>query len=443
MPSPTMTSPGRSGAPPHAVVIGAGAAGSVTAYRLRHLLGPDASITVLEGSGHVGGRARNISFGGTRLEVGASILHSRGRRLLSLAQAVRIPISPVAERPTAVAVWNGARFTLNAPAGGLEPELVARYGQENVLRLAAVARNVASAWSTVYRLQDRGALFENPGQMLRAVSLGSLPDVSLADRLLDADVDTPIIDGFVTGILRNIYNQTPAVNAFAGSIALIGAGLAGGTLFAARDGNSRLFERVVTAANARLLLETRAASVHATPRGYAVTTTDGAELAADTVVVAAAPELAHIEFDPAVQPDHRPFQTVHVTLVAGQASARFFGANTMPDTVFTEDDPALRFTSFATAAFSPQHRAPIWKIFSAEAVGDAGLAEMFDAVHEVWRGSWSAYPVLTPRRPMPSFELAPGLYCVNAMESAASTMEHEAVAAWNVAGLVQRHLARR
>ncbi len=52
-----------------------------------------------------------------------------------------------------------------------------------------------------------------------------------------------------------------------------------------------------------------------------------------------------------------------------------------------------------------------------------------------------AYPVLRPDRDLPPFRLAAGLYWVNAMEFAASTMETETIAARNVANLVEADLS--
>ncbi|HEX6988522.1 MAG TPA: hypothetical protein VF282_03580, partial [Bacillota bacterium] len=48
----------------------------------------------------------------------------------------------------------------------------------------------------------------------------------------------------------------------------------------------------------------------------------------------------------------------------------------------------------------------------------------------------------TPVSGWPPFRLGPGLYYVNAMESAVSTMETEAIAARNVANLLARDLAQ-
>jgi monoamine oxidase len=137
----------RQGKPPTIVIIGAGAAGAVAAYRLRQLMGPSASITVLEGSSRIGGRARHVSFAGSNVEVGASILHTAGRRLLDLAGALDVALEPAGGGPGGLGVWTGEGFSLLAAPGALESELLARYGQESVLGMVSVAQDVAAARS--------------------------------------------------------------------------------------------------------------------------------------------------------------------------------------------------------------------------------------------------------------------------------------------------------
>jgi len=57
---------------------------------------------------------------------------------------------------------------------------------------------------------------------------------------------------------------------------------------------------------------------------------------------------------------------------------------------------------------------------------------------EVERLVWRAYPVLKPSQQWPPFRLGRRIYYANAMESAVSTMETEAVAGRNVVGLLRQ-----
>jgi prenylcysteine oxidase/farnesylcysteine lyase len=121
----------------------------------------------------------------------------------------------------------------------------------------------------------------------------------------------------------------------------------------------------------------------------------------------------------------------------GTPRAEYFGlarAGDLPDTVLTVEDDTIPFSSLGLVATSTDG-ALVYKLFSRDPV------QLFcsrDALEQI---RWEAYPVLRPSDDVPPFRLADGLYWVNAMEFAVSTMETEAVAARNVANLVAAQLA--
>ena len=67
---------------------------------------------------------------------------------------------------------------------------------------------------------------------------------------------------------------------------------------------------------------------------------------------------------------------------------------------------------------------------------DRLLQSLFSQVTSVRRHAWSAYPVLKPPGRWPPFRVRRGLYYVNAMESAVSTLETTVVASRNVVRLM-------
>ncbi|MBA3906564.1 MAG: NAD(P)-binding protein, partial [Pseudonocardiales bacterium] len=58
-------------------VVGAGIAGLAAAHRLRVLLGPDATITVLEQRDRIGGVLRTVDLAGVPYDVGAEAFLAR------------------------------------------------------------------------------------------------------------------------------------------------------------------------------------------------------------------------------------------------------------------------------------------------------------------------------------------------------------------------------
>ena len=69
---------------PRVAIVGGGSAGTTAAYRLWKEYGDRADITLYEREEHVGGRAWDITFAGTRIEVGGTILHSSGKHVMEL-----------------------------------------------------------------------------------------------------------------------------------------------------------------------------------------------------------------------------------------------------------------------------------------------------------------------------------------------------------------------
>ena len=93
--------------------------------------------------------------------------------------------------------------------------------------------------------------------------------------------------------------------------------------------------------------------------------------------------------------------------------------------------------SIGVTGFSPNYGKRIYKIFSAEhKMTDAELGRIFERISDVRRFTWpGAYPVLTPGIEHVPFVLAPGLYYGCAFETAAGSIEVEAVGGTNAAGL--------
>ncbi|HEY6333679.1 MAG TPA: FAD-dependent oxidoreductase, partial [Blastocatellia bacterium] len=255
---------------------------------------------------------------------------------------------------------------------------------------------------------------------------------------------------FVDGISRNNYGQGSSLHAFANVVSLAGAGFAGGSLFSIEGGNSGLAERLLQQAGVDLRLNTRVRKIRGVEAGgrqYLVVADDGTDWSFDAVVIAAPLEVAEIEIEvPGIEGRliaDRPFQVTHATFVAGELNRAFFGAHagaTLPGTILTVEDPKIWFSSVGRVGFSPAVTVPVYKVFSRETLSDQQLDRMFRSRYEVERIVWRAYPSLSAAAVWPAFELAPGLYYPNAMESAVSTIETEAVAARNVAGLLMNGL---
>ncbi|MDR1808221.1 MAG: NAD(P)-binding protein [Propionibacteriaceae bacterium] len=461
-------------------IVGAGAAGTMAAYRLRRDL-PGADVTVFDREPTAGGRTRRIEFAGAPVEVGATVLPAASPHLKALLDLTRTKpaksVPATDAKHESVGFWDGAAFAVTAKAspGLVNAGFVRHYGPTSGLRTVAALRQTASRWAKIYGLQKAGRLFLTPAALLDALGLADLTGMSFRHAMGRAGVKGGFVDEILAAITRHLYTQDARLNAFAGELGLAAAGLAGATPVALEGGNGTLFAQALAALGVELVAETRVTRIEAADPAYrppapapprrrgareeavavpppsgriAVVTKDGERRDFDAVVLAAPLETADLKVSAArrlVRTPPRQFQEVHVTLVAGTPSAGYFGlapGQAMPAHVFAASSPRTPFWSLGVAGRSPEFGCPIWKLLTASRpLSDASLRRLFDERHAVTRFVWKgAYPVLDPGTEGAPFVLAPGVYYANGLEAAASTAEVATVAGYNVAGLVARQL---
>lgn len=446
-------------------VIGAGSAGTFAAHQLHKRLGDRAQITVYEKLEHAGGRVWDVSFAGATLEAGGAVLHSSGRHTTEIMELTGAkegtPGVSMDGADETYAWWTDEGFVAHTHTSlvSMAAGIVKHVGPASALRVTSHARDMAEKWEGIYAIQDSGKTFRTVDELLDAVQEREAAETSLGEYLEKLKVNERMARDIVEPITHNMYNQGLEMNAFAGLVGLAGAGLAGGYLFAIEGGNWTVFQKTLEAIGARVRYNTAVSSISsATSEGaplgfsYRVTLEDGNAEDFDLVILAAPPAMANIEVTRDGQPVRiasNPYQVVHTRFVAGELDPAFFGAKPgekLPSTIFTASSTGAPFKSIGVTGYSPVYNSRIYKIFSGEHhVTDEELAQIFTTVHDetefVWRG---AYPVLTTDVEHVPFEIQPGLYYACAFETAAGSVEVEAVGAVNTVNLaVDELLAAR
>jgi prenylcysteine oxidase/farnesylcysteine lyase len=469
-------------------VIGAGAAGSVAAYHLWQRVGERLDLTIFERKEHVGGRAWDINFAGTRIEVGGTLLHSSGKytmELMGFTSSVEGKSGlSIDGKSETYAFWTDKGFpictktSLAAMAFGIVKHVGIPSAQKTVN--AAVA--MANKWEKIYELQSNGDIYQTPQEMLRALDLFDATQVSLKDYLDKLGVNGKMTHNVVEAIVHNMYNQGAEIGALAGLVGLAGAGLAGGYLFAVEDGNWTIYDKAIRKIGADLRVNTKIRSVEkisaaggsaaaggeaagnaaaggevgesvpssARAPHFKVTSEDGKTEIFDAVILAAPPTLADVELLVDGSPlnvNVYPYQKVETTFVVGDLNPRYFKCSPkrkLPSTIFTADSAGAPFKSIGVTGFSPEHNARIYKIFSAEhKMEERELGEIFSKIYDTCRFVWQgAYPVISPGINHLPYELAPGLFYACAFETAAGAIEVESVSGWNTAELATTYLKR-
>ena len=437
-------------------VIGAGSAGTFAAYHLNKKLGVKAAITVYEKNSHAGGRVWDVDFAGTTLEAGGAVLHSSGKYTFEIMKLVGskegVPGVSMDGDDETFGWWTdkGIVIFTHSSLVSMAAGIVKHVGPRSALKVTNHAKDMAAKWEGIYEIQASGKTFQTVPELLDAVQEREAAETSLGDYLKNLGVNDKMSKDIVESITHNMYNQGLEMNAFAGLVGLAGAGLAGGYLFAIEGGNWTVFQKTLETIDVDARFKVRVTAVEATadaerPHGYVyrVTTDDGEIKEFDAVVLAVPPAMSGFDIvsDGEVVPIAKnPYQVVHTRFVVGELDPKYFGVDPskpLPSTIFTATSAGAPFMSVGVTGFSPEYNCRIYKIFSADHhMTDEELSQIFKVVHvdteHVWRG---AYPVLTTDVEHVPFRIQPGLYFANAFETAAGSVEVEAVSAINAANI--------
>lgn len=441
-------------------VIGAGSAGTLAAHQIRKELGNEVEITVFERQAHAGGRAWDLHFAGTRIEVGGTLLHSSGKHTFELmaltgAKEGTSGLS-IDGKDETYAFWTGESFPICTKTSLVSMALgiVKRVGPASALKVTNLAKDMEHKWSGVYALQEAGNVYSTPDELIKTLGLYEPTLVSLGDYLTRENVNKRMQEEVVEAIVHNMYNQGLEMNAFAGLVGLAGAGLAGGYLYAIEGGNWTLFENTLKAIGTDYRPNVHVTRIDVNDSDgstrFMLGTNGGEKYEFDSVVLAAPLALADISIarnGEVLDFPVYPYREVQTTLVVGEPNTRYFtqkNIDRLPSTVFTAESANAPFKSFGVTGYSPEYDCRIYKIFSGDHVmTDAELEQIFTKIHDkvvyVWRG---AYPVLSPAIEHLPFELVPGLFYACAFETTAGAIEVEAVAGVNTGRLAARYLCR-
>jgi prenylcysteine oxidase/farnesylcysteine lyase len=432
-------------------VIGGGIAGCSVAWFLREQLEERVEITLYERDAQLGGRLATIDVDGTPVESGGTIIHETNRYVAGFVDRLGLervePHQREGGAEESVGVWNGEGFPFRTHGSALITRLAAvwRFGVMAPLRLQrAVAQGVAR-WNQVYDHLERGAAFHSPAALCEELGLADLLRIDGRQWLAESGVRGRFVDEYATPVGRIMYGQDVSMNGLATSIALAGAGLAG-SLFSVGGGNRLVCDGLVREADATLRTNIEVTGVVRKGANVTLELSDGSFASHDAVVLATPAGASTLAVSGMELPESAlsayPFQVTWATFIKGTPRAEYFGLRArdeLPDAVLTVEDDAIPFNSLGLVATAPDGN-HIYKLFSRQRASDSLLDDLFESRDAVEDIRWEAYPVLRPMNELPPFRLADGVYWVNAMELAVSTMETEAVAARNVANLVAAEL---
>eukprot|EP01070_Trichotokara_eunicae_P011580 Trichotokara_eunicae@DN759_c0_g1_i1.p1 len=272
----------------------------------------------------------------------------------------------------------------------------------------------------------------------------------------------------VNGLNRVNYGQkTSEMNAFAGSVSLAGGSIAG-HLYSVMGGNRQIAEGLIRKYADQVFLEHEIVSMSQTSSGgwnlEHINWAAGNET--ETVsfdkVAFASPifqglDVAVVAGLPVDRLPKLKAHTTHVTYVESDGlSSKAFKAPVapvkvrsptphdweawgevayMPALVLTYGSDEIPFSSVGYVGTNSNGKA-VYKVFSNSVLKEDVVEKYFCNENRVQRFSWRAYPELAPLNDDIPFEIAPGVFYVNALEFAASTIETAFVSARNAVRLM-------
>ncbi|PVX24514.1 MAG: hypothetical protein CW691_07300 [Candidatus Bathyarchaeum sp.] len=419
-------------------VIGAGIGGCSAAYFAhKHL--PSSKVTVYESENRIGGRAFTFNGGDMKIELGAAFFNSTNKTVCSLVDELGLKVKKLEEFMD-IAVWNGTEITFQSSQSMFYKllKLFTKY-KLSVPKLLFILREADGKIKKLYTQQE-----QKPAEfweLFETVGLAQWYKTSFDKILVKNGVDQKFIDELITPITRIIYSQNAELGGFAGLSSLLG--VYGESVYSLKDGNDVLPRKLLEAYPSNVELETKVDHIEKTSNGSFRVCVGASVSVFDAVIVAAPLENADITFDGVAKLDWqaREYQKIFIRLMKGQINSRYFNLDSsakFPSIILTskETDPITRFS------INKSTKDESWvTVTSTEPIGDDLLDDLFKNGKTVLDHTWNAaYPVFKPTQKIPNTCLDNKLLYLNAIESAASSLESSTLAAINSIKTIKQQL---
>jgi len=471
--------------PVNVAIIGAGAAGSSTAYHLSKFAAnssTDVNITIFERNHFVGGRSTTVSAydsSSLPVELGASIFVQINQILASAVTEFNLSTATNSEtRRTksipgaSLAIWDGQKILITQNGGYWDyARLWWRYGTAPLQTINLMKKTVGK-FLQMYE-EPFFPFAQGLSETAQAVGLTAVTAATGEQYIRENGITGAFAREVVQASTRVNYAQN--LGAIHGLEAMVCMAAEGA--MAVEGGNWRIFDEMIRASKAEVNLGTVVNALQKEKNGTFLLSfgKDNEQQHFDAVVVATPWQYADIDVSSLKldrEPDEVPYVELHVTLFTSPhlLSPAFF--NLPPDkhapqvilTTLPEGEPPKRGSegvgspgffsiSLLRPITNPETDAEeyLYKIFSPQPVNATFLANLLgvsdklsgsaDSISEkdvtwIYRKVWNSYPYEYPRVTFEDAKLGENLWYTGGMDSFISTMETNALMGMNVARLL-------
>ncbi|OXV10790.1 hypothetical protein Egran_01450 [Elaphomyces granulatus] len=475
-----LTTTAAGAAPKRVAIIGAGSAGSSTAYYLRQFAEVSINVTVFERNPYVGGRSTTVNVldnPAYPVELGASIFVKVNRNLVDAVKAFGLNVAIFRqdlprESKHVLGIWDGEGFV---------------YLQSDTFRWWNIVKLIwRYGWAPFWteKLMKRAInkflkLYEPPFFPFQSLSMAAA-DAGLVETLRSTGSgylrDNAISEAFSREVIQastrvNYAQNLPLIHGLETMVCMATDGAV-----SVVGGNWQIFAGMLNASSAHVRLNTSVTTINRNDNGtftvsYNEDYQSTREDLFDEIVIAGPLQDSNITISPS--PNHLPrwipYVTLHVTLFSSphRLSGQFFNlaSASVPDVILTtlphgvdlgsqQDGVGLSgFWSISTLS-KVEQKHYVYKVFSPQRLTGEFVARILGvdeptgaenltigdlAKQDVsWfhEKVWHSYPYLYPRENFEEISLGPNIWYTGGIESFISAMETSSLMGRNVAGLM-------
>ncbi|KAG9837973.1 putative prenylcysteine lyase, partial [Aureobasidium melanogenum] len=464
-------------------IIGAGSAGSSTAYFLRKYSqerGIPLNITVYERDGHIGGRSTTVGVYGDEqnpVELGASIFVEVNHNLVDAAREFNLSTSGIRGLSTegpVLGIWNGRDFVYTQFSGGSWWDTAKLFWKYGLAPLKTVKLMKATVAKFLKMYEEPYFPWNSLSQVAYELGL-TTATASTGEQFLDQNgIGKLFAQDIIQASTRVNYAQNlPLIHGLEAMVCMATDGAQ-----AIEGGNWQIFSNMLAASHATVLLNRTVSKVEKQENATYNLSTKGSEPSMvsdqqtfDEVVLAGPYQYSKIDFDPEPRhlPDSIPYVQLHVTLFTSKhkLSPRAFNLSSdkeVPQVVLTTLPPGEHHGSNPKGVGSPgffsisllrpsmdtregrDELEYVYKVFSPAPLNETFMANILGLpanraiskadVSWMYRKVWNSYPYEYPRVTFEELQLDDGLWYTAGIESFISTMETSSLMGKNIARLM-------
>ena len=461
---------------------GAGSGGASAAYYINQFQSQcdRINITVYERSSYVGGRSTTVNAYNDPtepVELGASIFVEVNKNLVSAARRFGLTTqgfkaSQTEELRKTLGVWDGDNWVFLGSESGWwnTVKILWKYGMAP-LRTQSLMKKIVGAFLKLY--EEPHFPFRDLSQTAYDLGLTEATAATGEQFLQRNGIQPPFTTDLIQASTRVNYAQN--LDQIHGLESMVCMSTDGA--MSVQGGNWQIFDNMLRASHANLLLNTSVTNIYRQPNGtYGLDAVSAStDLSAstsiqptsyDTIILAAPLQFANLKLTPAPlsPPPKIPYVRLHVTLFTSPHTLdpkHFHTVYPVPTTILTtlsaNPNISLQFYSFSTlrTLINPKTKQKeyLYKIFSPEPIKPSYLLTLlspilatpypYDEYDErdvswIYEKVWHSYPYLPPRVTFEDIQLDEEgkVWYTSGIESFISTMETSSLMGMNVARLV-------